>query len=90
VQDQFRDNLAYAIHMRDGLPLFFGEQTERSYELFSMIMTASPIAPPDLWRGCLSGIYVKDGKKQIAVNIAVVLAFARRPVTDWRREMGER
>jgi transcriptional regulator with XRE-family HTH domain len=69
---------------------FFGEQTERSYELFTMIMTASPIAPPDLLRGCLSGIYVKDGNKQIAVNIAVVLAFARRPVTDWRREMGER
>jgi len=69
---------------------FFGEQTEGSYELFSMILTASPIAPPDLLRGCLSGIYVKDGAKQIAVNIAVVLAYARRPVTDWRRDMGER
>ncbi len=68
---------------------FFGEQ-EGNYELFSMILTASPIAPPDLLRGCLSGIYVKDGAKQIAVNIAVVLAYARRPVTDWRRDMGER
>ena len=69
---------------------FFGEQTDSRYELFTMIMTASPIAPPDLLRGCLSGIYVKDGRKQIAVNIAVVLAYARRPVEDWRREMGER
>jgi transcriptional regulator with XRE-family HTH domain len=68
----------------------FGEQKEGSYELFSMILTASPIAPPDLLRGCLSGIYVRDGARQIAVNIAVVLAYARRPVTDWRRDMGER
>jgi transcriptional regulator with XRE-family HTH domain len=69
---------------------FYGEQSEGTYELFSMIMTASPIAPPDILRGCLSGIHVKDGRRQIAVNISVVLMFVKKPLADWRREIGER
>jgi len=69
---------------------FFGEQTEGNYELFSMMTTASPIAPPDILRGCLMGVHVKDGKKQIAVNIAIVLMFLKKPVAGWRQEIGER
>jgi len=69
---------------------FYGEQIDSAYELFSMIMTASPIAPPDLLRGCLSGIHVKDGRKDIAVNIVVVLMFLRKPIANWRSEIGER
>jgi hypothetical protein len=69
---------------------FFCQEVDSNYELTSMIMTASPIAPPDLLRGCMSGIYVKDGRKQIAVNIAIVLMFTKKPLVDWRREIGER
>ncbi len=69
---------------------FYGEQTDSSYELFTMIMTASPLCPPDLLRGCLSGIYVKDGRKQIAVNVAVVFLYLPEPLGDWRDEIGRR
>ncbi len=66
----------------------FGEQTDGSYELFTMILTASPVMPPDLLRGCMCGIYVRDGLKQIAVNVAVVLMFTSAAVEDWRSEIG--
>ena len=69
---------------------FFGEQTNSTYELFSMIMTSSPVAPPDILRGCLSGIHVRDGKKQIAVNIAVVLLYVKKHVDHWQNEIGGR
>ena len=68
----------------------FGEQTDSTYELFTMILTASPVCPPDLLRGCMSGIYVKDGRKQIAVNVAVVLMHLSAPIEDWRGEIGRR
>ncbi len=68
----------------------FCEQDGSRYELFTMIMTASPLAPPDLLRGCLSGIYVRDGRKQIAVSIMVVMMFLAQPIPDWRREAGKR
>jgi hypothetical protein len=69
---------------------FFCEQTDNTFELFSMIMMASPMTPPDLLRGCLCGIHVIDGQKQIAVNVAVVLAFVKRPISGWRQEPGSR
>jgi transcriptional regulator with XRE-family HTH domain len=69
---------------------FFGEQTEARFELLSMITTASPIVPPDVLRGCLSGIHVKDGHKQIAVNISVVFVLLKKPIVEWRREIGQR
>ena len=69
---------------------FYGEQEEGTYELFTMILTASPLCPPDLLRGCLSGIYVKDGRKQIAVNIAVVFMYLPVAMDDWKTEIGRR
>lgn len=69
---------------------FYGEQIGSTYELFTMIMTASPVAPPDLLRGCLCGIYVKDGQRQIAVNVAIVLVHVPKPISDWKMEVGHR
>ena len=69
---------------------FYGEQAAGNYELFTMILTASPLSPPDLLRGCLSGIYVKDGRKQIAVNVAVVFMHLQTAMQDWTREIGRR
>ena len=69
---------------------FYGEQEGGTYELLTMILTASPLSPPDLLRGCLSGIYVKDGRKQIAVNVAVVLMYLQTAMQDWQGEIGRR
>jgi hypothetical protein len=68
---------------------FFGEQKQANrFEILNIITTSSPIKPPDLLFGCMSGIYVKDGRRRPAVNIAIVMAFQNSRIDNWRREIG--